>query len=125
MTNIAKSFLLAAGIFLLIGMIWGIQMSASGDHSLAPAHGHLNLIGFVAMSIFGIYYAVTPAAAASQLARIHFWVTIAAVVLMAPGIAMAINGSGDTLAKISSLIGLGVGGLFLWIVFKFGVGNTE
>ena len=49
-------FRLSAGFFLLAvisalgGMVWGIQMSASGDHSLSPAHGHLNLIGWVSLA---------------------------------------------------------------------------
>ena len=124
MTNIAKSFLLAAGIFLLIGMIWGIQMSASGDHTLAPAHGHLNLIGFVAMTAFGIYYALTPAAATTGLARLHFWLALVAVVLLAPGIVMAINETTAILAQIGSLIALASGLVFLWVVYRFGIGQT-
>ena len=75
MKPIAKRFFVGAGIFALVGMVWGIQMSASHDHTLSPAHGHLNLIGFVAMSIFGTYYALTPQAAAGRLADIHFGIT--------------------------------------------------
>jgi len=123
MSNISKMFVMSSVVFLLIGMVWGIQMSATQDHSLAPAHGHLNLIGFVMMMMTGIYYAVTPAAAQSSLAKIHFGGMILTIVIMAPGIAMAINGDGDTLAKLGSILGVVVVLLFGWIVVKFGVGS--
>ena len=66
MKSIPTWFFATAAIFALCGMVWGIQMSATHDHTLSPAHGHLNLIGFVSMSVFGTYYALTPSAAASR-----------------------------------------------------------
>ena len=53
MKSIASMFFAIGAVFALVGMIWGIQMSASQDHTLSPAHGHLNLLGFAAMSLFG------------------------------------------------------------------------
>ncbi|MGA9411119.1 MAG: hypothetical protein WBV78_11835 [Roseobacter sp.] len=70
MTNTRKMFFAAAALFALCGMVWGIQMSATNDHSLSPAHGHLNLIGFVMMSVFGAYYALTPLAGRSRTAKV-------------------------------------------------------
>ncbi len=46
------AFAISAALF---GMGWGIQMSIIHDHAMAPAHAHLNLIGFVLMAIYGIY----------------------------------------------------------------------
>jgi len=60
MKNIAKTCFVTAVIFALVGMTWGIQMSVTHDHTLSPAHGHLNLLGFVAMAVYGPYYAVSP-----------------------------------------------------------------
>ena len=73
MQNIPKLFMTTGALLALVGMGWGIEMSVTRNHSLAPAHAHLNLIGFVIMSLFGIYYALTPDAAASGLARAHYW----------------------------------------------------
>ena len=92
MNNAAKIFLLTGVVALIVGMLWGIQMSASGDHTLSPAHGHLNLIGFVTMAVFGGYYALTPQAATGRLAKAHFGVTLAAVLLIVPGIVIAVIG---------------------------------
>lgn len=125
MKNAGTIYFGTAAIFALIGMAWGIQMSASGDHSLAPAHGHLNLIGFVTIAIFGTFYTLSPAAAASKLCLVHYILTVVAVVMMAPGIAMAIMGTGETLAKVSSIIGIVAMGLFVFNVFRFGIPPRE
>ena len=60
MKGLAFHFFLVAAFCAALGMVWGIQMSASQDHTLSPAHGHLNLLGWVSMGMFGVYYAVTP-----------------------------------------------------------------
>ncbi len=71
--NVSRGFLSIAPIYLIIGMLIGGYMGASQDHTLAPAHAHINLLGFTLMMIFGLYYAVFPAAAQTTLAKAHFW----------------------------------------------------
>ena len=122
MTNIATRFYATAAIFALCGMSWGILMSATHDHTLSPAHGHLNLIGFVAMAVFGAFYALSPRAAASRLANIHYVLTVAAVLIIVPGIAMAISGTGEILAKLGSVLALASMALFAFMVLRHGVG---
>ena len=94
----------------------GNVMSATQDHTLSPAHGHLNLIGFVVMIVFGTFYALTPSAAATRLASIHYFLALAAVV-------MAISGSGEVLAKIGSVLTLAAMALFAFLVMRHGVGS--
>ena len=96
-------FIALAALFALFGMAWGIQMSISQDHTLAGAHAHNNLIGFVAMSIFGFYYRLVPVAARSRLALVHFGVSLVGAVAFGPGIALAITGQGEWLAQIASI----------------------
>ncbi|MCO5059305.1 MAG: hypothetical protein M9905_15790 [Rhizobiaceae bacterium] len=105
MNGISKMFFLTGAVFALVGMGWGIHMSASQDHLMAPAHGHLNLIGFVAMSVFGTFYALAPSTA-GRLALFHYLLTVAAVIVLIPGIAIAISGSGEALAKIGSVLAI-------------------
>jgi len=71
-------FLRIAVLYILIGVSLGIYMGASGDHSMHPVHAHLNLLGWVAMSLFGLFYRVVPAAAESTLAKAHFWIYVPA-----------------------------------------------
>jgi hypothetical protein len=44
----------------ITGIALGIFMAASEDHSLAPAHAHLNLLGWVTMMLYGLYHHVAP-----------------------------------------------------------------
>lgn len=116
MRGVSLWFVSLGTVFLLCGMAWGIQMSASQDFTLAPAHGHLNLIGFVLFSLFGLYYHVVPAAAESLVAKLHFALSVVAVAIMVPGIVMAINQTGETLAKLGSVLGIIVALMFLFVV---------
>jgi hypothetical protein len=52
----------AAVLFIVAGMIWGLEMAISNDHSAMPAHAHLNLLGWVSLFLFGIYYQAIPMA---------------------------------------------------------------
>lgn len=124
MTRLPTLFFATGAIFALIGMAWGIQMSASQDHTLSPAHGHLNLIGFVAMSVFGTFYALSPSASASRLALIHYALTVVTVLVLTPGIVLAISGQTETLAKTGSVLGVLSMALFAFVVLRHGVGRA-
>lgn len=118
MKQIASYFYILAALSALCGMAWGIQMSASGDHILSPAHGHLNLLGFVAMAVFGTYYALCPAAAQSRIAAIHLVLAVLSVVVLIPGIVFAITGQGEVLAKIGSILTVVSMLIFTFVVAK-------
>ena len=104
MKNPATLFFATGAIFVLIGMGWGIKMSMSHDHLLSPAHAHLNLVGWVTLALFGTFYHLVPSAAETLLAKIHLALAVAGVVIMAPGIAIAISGGGEALAAIGSIL---------------------
>lgn len=123
MKTIATRFFATGAIFALCGMVWGIVMSATQDHTLSPAHGHLNLIGFVIMAVSGTFYALSPSAAASKLAGVHYWLSLAAVLAIVPGIVMAISGSDEALAKIGSVLTLSAMALFAFQVMRHGIGG--
>ncbi|GKY86665.1 hypothetical protein [Sinisalibacter aestuarii] len=116
MNGIAFWFVAVAALCVTIGMGWGIQMSASGNHLLAGAHAHLNLVGWATMGLFGLYYHAVPAAAARSLAKVHFIVALAGVVLMVPGIALAITERGEMLAVTGSLLTFASMLIFLFTV---------
>jgi hypothetical protein len=120
MKGISYLFFVAATICAVVGMAWGIHMSASGDHTLSPAHAHLNLIGWVSMAIFGIYYHVNPKASFGLLPKVHLGLALLGVVTIVPGIVMAINATGEALAKIGSVLSILSMILFLIIVLTKG-----
>jgi len=124
MKDISYYFFFAAAICVAIGMIWGIQMAASGDHSLFSAHAHLNLVGWVTLALFGIYYRLTPGAAAAPLAKLHLGLAIAGVVVMVPGIAVAVKGGTEAGAVIGSILTLLSMLIFVYTLLRRGFGAT-
>ncbi|RMD90744.1 MAG: hypothetical protein D6811_10130 [Alphaproteobacteria bacterium] len=124
MRGTALLFMLTGIVFVLLGMVWGIEMSARSDFAMAPAHAHLNLIGFVMGAIFAIYFVLTPQADGG-LAKALYALWAVTTVLMAIGIYMAVSQQGETLAKVASLLGVLTMLLFGWIVLKNGIGQAE
>jgi hypothetical protein len=117
MKSLSFWFIMLASLFALAGMAFGIWMSASQDHTLAGAHAHNNLIGFVTMAFFGVYYRLVPAAAATRLAVVHFWVAFVGAVLFPIGVGMAILGMGPLLAQVSSILVILAMLIFAWTIF--------
>ena len=102
MPRIALWFFAVAPIYVLIGMGFGIYMGAAMDFTLAPAHAHLNLIGWVTMAIYGTFYAL--AKDSSQLlARITFWLNNVGTCLLFPSLAMVLR-FGDQSSFVLPLI---------------------
>lgn len=124
MRGIAFVFLVAAVLCVTAGMIWGLQMAASEDHSMVGAHAHLNLVGWATMAFFAIYYRLTPQAAQGWLPRIHAATAILGVVIMVPGIAVAITGGSPGLAITGSLLTFASMLIFLVAVIRFGFGGS-
>lgn len=81
-----------AVFYFVLGVLMGLYMSASGDHSLSPVHVHLNLLGWVSLAISGIIYHLFPLAAKSRLGKSHIWVYNIGVPLMMIGLAGYILG---------------------------------
>lgn len=125
MRDVAFVFFLAAVLCVSVGMAWGIQMAISGDHLMAGAHAHLNLVGWTTMALFGLYYRLTPQAAGTRLARLHAATAILGVVVMVPGIALAITSGEPTLAAIGALLTALSMAIFLVTVLRHGLGSPE
>ena len=79
----------------LIGMALGIVMGIRQDFVLAPAHAHLNLIGFVTLFLSALYYRAFPQAAASRLARYQAVVSVIGAIVFPVGIACVLLGGHD------------------------------
>ena len=71
--NISRGFIVMGAVYLVVGIVLGSYMGGSGDHSLAPVHAHINLLGFTLMTLFGIGYRFVPALAEGVLPKVHFW----------------------------------------------------
>lgn len=106
MRGLSYLFFLSATLYVLAGMFLGIAMAASGDHSLASTHAHLNLVGWVSMALFAVFYHIHPDAARTRLARVHFATATLGLWTMVPGIVLATHGKSETLAIAGSFLTL-------------------
>jgi hypothetical protein len=115
------SLMMRAGVmFLVIGMVWGIEMGIRQDFSMAPAHAHFNLVGGVLLFVFGLYYRMVPAARDSMLAKWQSGLHILGAILFPVGVAVVIK-KGESfivLPIVGSLIVATAVALFALIVFR-------
>jgi hypothetical protein len=99
----------------LAGMGLGLFMGIAQDFTLTPVHAHTNLLGFVALMLYGLYY--RGAAGIGHLAWMQVTMAILGVPLMAIGLALELtrpNVPGVYVAVIAgSLLTIASLGLFL------------
>jgi len=95
----------AAVAFLVAGLIWGLVMAISQDFSTMPAHAHLNLLGWVSLFLFGIYYRLHPRMEGSRGAHVQVWIWIIGTIIMAIGITLVQTGHtvGEPIAAVGSI----------------------
>jgi cbb3-type cytochrome oxidase subunit 1 len=98
-------------LYLVVGVAMGLYMAASHDHTLRPAHAHLNLLGWVSLALFGLFYRAVPAAAENRLAKLHFWVYVPAHLVQMVLLTLFYSGYPavePALALFSIAVGVGV-----------------
>jgi cbb3-type cytochrome oxidase subunit 1 len=66
-------FLKIAVVYLIAGVLLGLEMGMRQNFALAPVHAHVNLLGWATLALVGTIYHLYPEAAQTRLARIHFW----------------------------------------------------
>lgn len=109
MNGLVRNYLLAAVLTASAGMVMGIAMGIAHDFRLAPVHVHLNLLGWVTFSIYGLAYLAIPAAAEQGLARVQFWLAVPGLLLFCGGLAALRldQPAGFPLAVLGSFLTLG------------------
>ncbi|MGZ3182071.1 MAG: hypothetical protein ACXU8N_06480 [Telluria sp.] len=108
-----------AAVYFVAGVLLGITMGASGNHTLFPVHAHLNLLGWVSMALFGLIGNAYPAMATGRVAALHFWFHNLGLPVLLCALALRLGGRTDV-EPIIGLASLVVGGatlLFAWLVF--------
>jgi uncharacterized membrane protein len=87
---------------------------------MLPAHAHLNLLGWVSLFLFGIYYHLHPAIDRSRLASVQVWVWIVGTIILTIGVALVHSRHTicDPIAAVSSLLVLADMLLFGWLVIR-------
>ena len=116
MPRVSLTFFVTAALCGLAGMVWGSYMGATGDHTLFPAHAHLNLLGWVGLSIMGGFYAIAPRKP-GRLAWINFGLSAGGAVIMAPMLGWLLSGHEAQLGPFMPIPeGLSILGLVAFLV---------
>jgi len=120
MPRIAQLYFKTAVLFLIVGIVMGLNMAISQDHSVIGAHAHCNLLGWVSMAIFGGYHALNPQKAEKRLAIIQYYVYTVGLVLLVPSLYLMLQGNVavEPIVGISSFIVFAGVLLFAFIVFS-------
>jgi hypothetical protein len=119
---LATNLLRVSVVLVLLGMALGIGMGIDQDFRLAPAHAHLNLVGFVALFLAGLYYNAVPQVAKTRLAAIQAWTAVVGAIVFPLGIALVMLGGPtyDPIAIFGSLVAFVGMALFAFIVCRHG-----
>ena len=109
-----------AVLMVIAGMIWGIIMAVTHDHSAMPAHAHLNLLGWVSLFLFGVFYHLHPVIDRSRAALVQVAVWIVGTVILTFGVGLLHTGHdiGQPFAAGGSFIVLASMLQFGWLVVR-------
>lgn len=117
-----SAFCLRLGVLAgLAGMTMGLGMGVAEDFRLSTAHAHLNLLGWVSMFLYGLYYR-SRSRSVGLPGLLHVVFASAGLIVFIPSLAMATVGSpaalplASTGLKIASLIILIGMALFILVV---------
>lgn len=115
----ARLFLRHSVIYILIGISIGIYMAASHNHTLSPVHAHLNLLGFVAMAIYGFFYRLYPSAENSPLVKWHFWIANLGMVALLVSLTALLLGVAQAEPFTAAFSFVVFGGMILFAIIVF------
>lgn len=123
----SRSWFRLAAVYFTVGVLLGVAMGASGDHSLFAVHAHINLLGWVSMALFGLIGTAYPAITEGRAAAAQFWMHNLGLPIMLVALALRIKGmqAAEPVVGIASIV---VGSsvlLFAWLVFTRIGARTE
>ena len=120
MPGISRLYFITAICFLISGILVGLHMSITQDHAAVGAHAHINLLGWVTMSIFGTFHALNPRGAATRLAKAQYITYTGGVIVMAPALYLLVTGnpSLEPVVAASSMVVFAGVLMFAVIIFR-------
>ncbi|HEV7317699.1 MAG TPA: hypothetical protein VGO04_03700 [Ensifer sp.] len=124
MPRLAQLYFKTAIIFLIIGLLMGLHMAISQDHAATPAHAHTNLLGWVTMAIFGVYYALNPAKAERRLALVQYYVYTSGVAVLVPSLYLMTTGNPEIEPIVAAASIVAFLGVLLFAVIIFTSAQT-
>jgi hypothetical protein len=126
MPRLSLAFFTAAVIYGICGMLWGAYMASTDIFTLATAHAHLNLLGWVTLSLMGGFYALAGKRAPTRLGWINFAISNLGLLILIPSLAKLLTGDKafegivavGTIVTILGMLTFAVAVLSLWATPK-------
>jgi predicted membrane channel-forming protein YqfA (hemolysin III family) len=115
MPRISVAFLTVAALCGLTGMVWGSVMGSHQDFTTAPAHAHLNLLGWVSLAIMGLFYAL-PGAQGRRLAWLNLVLSAAGAIVFAACLAFYLLGRTQFLPGVFVGASLAILGMLCFLI---------
>jgi len=120
MKRVSDRFFQLAVLGALVGMGLGVMMGKNEDFTLAPVHAHINLLIWVSMTLYALFYRAVPKATAGVLPVIHFGLNVLSVLVLLPALAKMLLGD-KSVAPLVGAASIGVWAsmlLFAFIVWR-------
>jgi predicted membrane channel-forming protein YqfA (hemolysin III family) len=117
MQGVARRFFTLAITMGILGMMLGLSMAMSHDHTEMPVHAHTMVAGWLMSAVFGFFYHLFPAARQNRLASIHFWIHAVSVIVLVVSLYFVLAGNDaiEPVTAVSSIIFFLGMLLFAWI----------
>ncbi|MGZ3240137.1 MAG: hypothetical protein ACXWJK_07050 [Burkholderiaceae bacterium] len=106
-------------LYLLLGITLGIGMGATEDFRLHAVHAHINLLGWATMALAGLIYTVFPAAGASKLAKVHFWLQNISLPVMMGSLTILLLGNPKVIPILASAEFVAAAGIIAFAINIF------
>lgn len=118
MASVDRAYVTIGLALLVLGMLLGFYIGATGDNKYLNVHVALLLTGFVVLTFYGCVYRLWPSLKHAAFAKAQFWSAAIGSLSLPLGAAMIANQLGVTVAAAGSVFAILGAVLMLWIFWS-------
>lgn len=118
MANIDRTLVLIGLVWLILGMLLGLQMGVSASNRYLMVHVAMLLGGFVVLTLYGAIYRLWPTLKEGTLPKAQFLCAATGTLVTTIGAGMIVNQMGITVALAGSLLEIIGAGLLAWLFWS-------
>jgi predicted membrane channel-forming protein YqfA (hemolysin III family) len=117
MQGVARQFFILGIIMAIVGMMLGLKMAMTHNHTQMPVHAHIMAAAWLMSAVFGFFYHLFPAARQNKLAPFHFWIHAVSIVVLVVSLYLVLAGNPgvEPVTAVSSILFFLGMLLFAWI----------
>jgi hypothetical protein len=116
--NIDRAYVTVGLALLVLGMLLGFYMGATGENKYLDVHVAILLGGFVVMTFYGVIYRLWPVLKDGTLAKAQFWIAVIGSLTIPVGAGLIANQMGTAVAAAGSALAILGAVLMVWIFWS-------